>query len=153
MIKHIRQTMSLDGRLNRLGYWRWHLTLTCISAIAIVSSTLLAMSRAPKLVSGLALSVIGLAIVATIPVLVRRLHDRGRSGWWLIPFVILPGLFPGAMSGLTYAGMPLFSEDSPLFWPITVVMLVLTALSIWGFFEIGVLKGQSAANRFGPPPV
>ncbi|MNT76762.1 hypothetical protein D3C72_2158080 [compost metagenome] len=53
---------------------------------------------------------------------------------------------------MTYAGMPIFAEQSPLFWPITVVMLVLTALSIWGFVEISLLKGQSAANRFGPPP-
>ncbi|MNY32134.1 hypothetical protein D3C86_1663330 [compost metagenome] len=152
MIKHLRQTMSLDGRLNRLGYWRWQLALTCISAAALVGSTLLAMNGAPKLVSGLVLGAIGLAILATVPIVIRRLHDRGRSGWWLVPFVILPWILPGAASGLTYAGMPIFAEQSPLFWPITVVMLVLTALSIWGFVEISLLKGQSAANRFGPPP-
>ena len=152
MIEHLRQTVSLDGRLDRLGYWRWQLTLTCIAAIALVSSTLLAMNRAPKLISGLVLSAVGIAVLATIPIIVRRLHDRGRSGWWLVPFVVLPWCLPGAVSGLSYAGMPAFAEGSPLFWPITVVMLALTALSIWGFVEIGLLKGQSAANRFGPPP-
>ena len=152
MIKHLQQTMSLDGRLNRLDYWRWQLTLTCISAVAIIGSTLLAMNGAPKLVSGLVLGVIGLAIVATVPVLIRRLHNRGRSGWWLVPFVVLPWCLPGAVSGLSYAGLPIFAEESPLFWPITVVMLALTALSIWGFVEIGLLKGHAAANRFGPPP-
>jgi uncharacterized membrane protein YhaH (DUF805 family) len=66
MIKHLRRTLSLDGRLNRLGYWRWQLALTCISAAALVGSTLLAMNGAPKLVSGLVLGAIGLAIAATI---------------------------------------------------------------------------------------
>jgi uncharacterized membrane protein YhaH (DUF805 family) len=66
--------------------------------------------------------------------------------------VILPWILPGAASGLTYAGMPLFAEESPLFWPITSLMLASTALSLWGFVEIGLLKGQAAVNRFGPPP-
>jgi uncharacterized membrane protein YhaH (DUF805 family) len=24
---------------------------------------------------------------------VKRLHDRGRSGWWMVPFFIVPGIY------------------------------------------------------------
>ena len=66
-------------------------------------------------------------------VLSKRLHDRGRSGWWaaLVLFALV-ALWPTPHG----FGAPLFS-------------LVL----IWAAIELGVMQGEDGANRFGPSPL
>jgi uncharacterized membrane protein YhaH (DUF805 family) len=72
---------------------------------------------------------------------VRRLHDRNRSGWWLIPFLVVPGLFDQFESRL---GISL---------PVLVLATVVAMLGIWAFVELVILKGTTGANRFGPDPL
>ena len=66
-------------------------------------------------------------------VLSKRLHDRGKSGWWaaLILFA-------------TVAIWP--HPDSFFDFPFTLV-------SLWALVELGVMQGESGANRFGANPV
>ena len=65
-------------------------------------------------------------------VLSKRLHDRGRSGWWaalLLLALIMVWPYPH--------GVP--------------AVLALPVL-VWGFVELGLLGGEQGANRFGPNP-
>jgi uncharacterized membrane protein YhaH (DUF805 family) len=70
---------------------------------------------------------------------IKRLHDRNKSGWWMIPFAGATGLygqFGGWLGGAAFfVGLP-----------------VLIAM-IWGFLEMYCLKGTSGPNRFGPDPL
>jgi uncharacterized membrane protein YhaH (DUF805 family) len=72
---------------------------------------------------------------------VKRLHDRNKSGWWIVPFFIAPILLSKVGDWL---------GDS---YPADYLMLVLIALSLWGFVEILCLRGTSGPNRFGPDPL
>lgn len=150
MIGHIHKAFSVNGRLSRLGYWRWQLALLVIASTGFGAAAALTMSGAPRAVAALAFVLTIAAFAASFCVIVRRLHDRGRGAWWLIPLQILPW---GLHIGSGYVQSTLYSEADPrLPWAIGAVLLALL-LNLWAFIEIGVLRGQKAANRFGPPPV
>jgi uncharacterized membrane protein YhaH (DUF805 family) len=71
---------------------------------------------------------------------VKRLHDRNRSGWWIVPFFVLPS-FSGNIQG--WLGESIFT------FPIGLALFI---LCIWGFIELGFLRGGFSSNRFGPSP-
>jgi len=72
---------------------------------------------------------------------VKRLHDRDKSGWWIAPFFVVPGLYAQFVDRL---------PNSYLMFPLAVGMCV---LMIWGFIEIYCLKGTRWTNQFGPNPL
>jgi len=72
---------------------------------------------------------------------IKRLHDRDKSGWWLVPFFVVPGLYN------QFAGQ---LPDSWLDLPLALSAFV---LCIWGFVEMYCLKGSPKTNRFGPNPL
>ena len=69
----------------------------------------------------------------TACILSKRLHDRGRAGWWA--FVIVWALV----------------EVWPV--PTTRISYAFVAVLALGFVELGLMPGEPGANRFGPRPV
>lgn len=133
-----RALMSLKGRTSRLGYWRIGLLANVLglSAFALVVFATLVGGRLAAPLILLILPVIWIGIATTV----RRLHDRGKSGWWALVFYA-PTFVVGAIEDLDGGG-------------IGIVLLAWAALfiSVWGFIEIGCLKGQATPNWHGPPP-
>lgn len=72
---------------------------------------------------------------------IKRLHDRDKSGWWMVPFFVVPGLHGQ------------FAERLPDSWLDLPLALIAFVLCIWGFVEIFCLKGSRKTNRFGPNPL
>jgi uncharacterized membrane protein YhaH (DUF805 family) len=72
---------------------------------------------------------------------IKRLHDRDKSGWWMVPFFILPGLYDQ------------FADRLPDSYFMMVPALIGFGLYFWGFIEICFLRGSSKTNRFGPDPL
>ncbi len=72
---------------------------------------------------------------------VKRLHDRDKSGWWMVPFFALPGLYKQFEDRL---------PDSYILLPVAVAMF---ALITWAFVELYCLKGTRWSNLFGPNPL
>ena|ERR1700761_2820312 len=72
---------------------------------------------------------------------VKRLHDRDRTGWWIVPFFVVPGLYTQFADRL---------PNSYLMFPLALGMF---AMMIWGFIEIYCLKGTRWTNQFGPNPL
>jgi hypothetical protein len=72
---------------------------------------------------------------------VKRLHDRDRSGWWLVVFFALPGLCGQFADRLPDSYWTLF-----VIWPIP-------ACYLWGVVELYFLPGSRSTNRFGPNPL
>ncbi len=66
-------------------------------------------------------------------VLSKRLHDRGRTGWWAAL----------ALVALVAVWSP------PASYPDFLFSLVL----IWAAVELGAMPGEQGANRFGPNPL
>ncbi|WP_441238811.1 DUF805 domain-containing protein [Bradyrhizobium sp. 930_D9_N1_4] len=91
----------------------------------------------------LVLKSFGLALFSWIflATAIKRLHDRDRSGWWIVPFFLVPGLF-GQFSDLL--------PDSHWMLPFG---LTASALWLWGVVELFIVPGTSGHNRFGPDPL
>ena len=72
------------------------------------------------------------AIYAGACVLSKRLHDRGKSGWWAALILLAAGVAWPHPAG---------------FFDFALVLVV-----IWAVIELAVLPGEQGANRFGPSP-
>jgi uncharacterized membrane protein YhaH (DUF805 family) len=72
---------------------------------------------------------------------VKRLHDRDKSGWWVIPFFVAPGLYAQ------------FADRLPNSYAVQTLAWTMLVLMIWGFVEIYCLKGTRWTNRFGSNPL
>jgi uncharacterized membrane protein YhaH (DUF805 family) len=72
---------------------------------------------------------------------VKRLHDRDKAGWWMIPYFVVPGLYGQFQDRL---------PNSYLVFPLALAVFI---LMVWGFAEIYLLRGTRWTNRFGPNPL
>ncbi|QPF92496.1 DUF805 domain-containing protein [Bradyrhizobium commune] len=72
---------------------------------------------------------------------IKRLHDRDRSGWWMIPFFVVPNSVFQFWDLL---------PDANWFVPFE---LAIYALLLWGLVEMFIAPGTSGSNRFGPDPL
>jgi uncharacterized membrane protein YhaH (DUF805 family) len=66
-------------------------------------------------------------------VLSKRLHDRGRSGWWsaLILLAVLV-VWP---------------------YPAGFIAVLFSLVLFWAVIDLGVMPGEQGANRYGPNPL
>ena len=62
---------SCRGRANRVEFWMWWLFVYIATAFVVVGWIMLP-----------------ICIIPTISVTVRRLHDVGKSGWWILLSII-----------------------------------------------------------------
>jgi uncharacterized membrane protein YhaH (DUF805 family) len=127
---------GFKGRINRAKYWlvvliwfvAWLITLmlawmSTFSIIAIVLAAIVAI----------------VGIVVGVAVGIKRLHDRNKTGWWLLLFYLAPGVLDAITRGTGSAGM-VFSFAS-------------LAISVWAIVELGCLRGTIGPNPYGPDPV
>lgn len=147
--------LRFDGRISRQPYWIGIIAL--VAAQFVLTAGLLAAFGFP--ISGYwepraPLSAIAIRYAVTLAltwpilaVMIKRLHDRNRTGWWAGLLNGLGLLFdPAEAAGL--AG----TEQEP---GIAVLVLALPALllAVWLFVELGFLKGTQGPNRHGADPL
>jgi uncharacterized membrane protein YhaH (DUF805 family) len=72
---------------------------------------------------------------------IKRLHDRDKSGWWMVPFFVVPGLYNQ------------FEDRLPDSYFMMLPALIVFVLYVWGFVELYCLKGSRKTNRFGADPL
>jgi uncharacterized membrane protein YhaH (DUF805 family) len=133
--------LQFGGRLSRLQFWRDYLFLAIISAVDVIIGMLAIMALGPW--GGIFVAPFILVMVASIAIVVRRLHDRNKSALWLLPFAAVP------------LGVQLWvvgeARDEPAGLVLVVALASLT-LNIWGLVEIGFRRGTAGGNRFGEQP-
>ncbi|WP_411286953.1 DUF805 domain-containing protein [Phenylobacterium sp.] len=66
-------------------------------------------------------------------VLSKRLHDRGRSGWW--------------------AGLILFAIVAVWPHPNGFFDFLFAIVLVWAAVELGAMLGEDGTNRYGPNPL
>jgi uncharacterized membrane protein YhaH (DUF805 family) len=72
---------------------------------------------------------------------IKRLHDRDKSGWWMVPFFVIPGLYNE------------FADRLDNHYVSLLLALIAFVGLLWGFVEMYCLKGSRKTNRFGPNPL
>ena len=133
--------LSFDGRINRAQFW----LVTLVALLALAPAGYASYVDPMAFTDATVVPVLGgIAAVAGIYLLlsggVKRLHDRNKSGAWLLLFG------PGA-AAIQWVG-DLIAYD--------LVMLAFSvasfAISVWYFVETGFLRGTRGANEYGPDP-
>jgi uncharacterized membrane protein YhaH (DUF805 family) len=142
---------SFRGRINRAKYWLALLVFFVVGIALGLVGWLLGNGLAFQILS----FVVNLAVfIATIAVCIKRLHDRDRSGWWLLLFYggpVVVALIGGFIFWAAADAVGMSAEWSSL--GLRLCLLGGIALGIWGFVEIGCRRGTAGYNRFGPDPL
>lgn len=92
-LKVLNQYTDFDGRARRKEYWMFVLFNMLFAFAAAVVGGLIAAMTGVEEIAVIFYALYGLAVlIPGIAVMIRRLHDTGKSGWWcLISFVPLIG--------------------------------------------------------------
>ena len=137
-MRGLQRLFAFTGRANRAEYW----------TVAVGGWVIIAGIYGAVAASGTTNPIVDLVILLYLPVLAamvatsaRRLHDRGKSGWWLLLFTVVP-----AVVSVVAAVMKVEGNVAGL-WSRGPSLL----LSIWGWAEMGFLPTAKEAERFGAP--
>ncbi len=149
-----RLFLRFSGRISRQYFWFGIVVLTLVEInfllfmyylLGLSASDFWKETRTSQLVM---LCTFMLVLVPGLAVTIKRLHDRGLSGWWggllyLLQFQImlqpfLGGIFRAGTVEWIFLNLPVF-----LFVP----------LAIWLFIELGFMRGQRKRNRYGDDPL
>lgn len=147
----LRFLFSANGRVSRGAYWlRWILP----STIVTLTASALDASLDPD-IAGNAGVFSGLASLAMFwpntVITVKRYHDRGMSGWW----VLWSLLIVGAPLMLVFAATETLLQGNLVgawigaFVGLYGAVFAVTAFALIVYF----LPGERGANRFGPDPL
>jgi uncharacterized membrane protein YhaH (DUF805 family) len=144
---------SFEGRINRGKYWLAGL-IFMIGAMLYLTTSIYALAGSlgdsnpasaatlfPILLYAITYPLFAVGIWTYAATTIKRLHDRNRSGWWIVPFFVVPILFGKV-------GDRLGDSNAAFF-----IGLVAFVLSVWSFVETLCLKGTRGPNRFGSDPL
>jgi uncharacterized membrane protein YhaH (DUF805 family) len=139
-----------NGRINRAKFWLASLVYTTIM-IALVAAFIVSIGEFDKdrigemVGTSLLFIAIGgvvflIMVWSSFATAIKRLHDRNKSGWWMLLFWVLPSIIGIAADSISGIGS-------------FVLNAVSIVLSIWGFVEVGCLRGTQGPNEYGPDPL
>jgi uncharacterized membrane protein YhaH (DUF805 family) len=128
--------LGFSGRTNRAKYW----IAACIYLAVTLIAGLLFFILGLGVLFYIVVAALYLAMVISgIAVGIKRLHDRDKSGWWLLLFYVAPGIL-GGIGAAVGNWHWLFDVPSG-------------AISLWALIELGFLRGTSGPNQYGPDPL
>lgn len=92
-LKVMKQYADFNGRARRKEYWMFVLFNAIFTVVAMVIDNVAGLKFSPEIPYGFVYALYGLAaLIPSIAVGVRRLHDVGKSGWWyLLGFIPIIG--------------------------------------------------------------
>jgi len=158
------------GRVSRLEMWvKFFLPLLVLNMIASILDTALAAGGLPLAPFGSLLSLFYFWPGFAVPI--KRFHDRGMTGWWVVIFLVLSLvtvflIIFGAMSAVgaeRLMELMAAAETDPTATTElgnAVLSSMIAKVGLAGVVTIGivqfvilfVLAGERGDNRFGPDP-
>lgn len=169
----LRKYANFSGRATRAEFWWW--SLVCYLAIAMVAVldgvlSALFVALGIPFISPLGLLLAVGVFLPSLAVAVRRLHDIGKSGWWLLlwyaiylvasltilvsVFVLLFLLAFGAMGGSDFRENVTGTGGQVVvifFLIVGGAMAAMLLVCIWALVWL-VKQGQNSPNRYGADP-
>ena len=170
-----RKYFNFKGRARRSEYW-WFFLFSLVACViwALFGTLLLALPvgmmtehLSGSETAGLTTMIIILAVPLLFLVLpsfslqVRRLHDTGRSGWWVVAMVVLEIisevlLFANFGTGAIDLGFKeqftkSFELSTALGWTFSISYIVSELLSI-ALIVFSIIDSDKTENQYGPSP-
>jgi uncharacterized membrane protein YhaH (DUF805 family) len=138
---------SLDGRINRAKYW----AAVIILAVVVIALQWIAIAGLGSNFAGrLVYSIVGwFSLYPFYAVAAKRFQDRDKPALYaLVGPAILLLYFVLVLFGVVGPGEP--NQFGALDWIFGTAHLV---VGIWYLIELGILKGTTGANQYGPDPL
>jgi uncharacterized membrane protein YhaH (DUF805 family) len=145
---------TFSGRARRAEYWWFYLFTIVVSfASSAVDAALNAAVNNEIGIVG-AITSLGL-LLPTLAVTARRLHDTGRTGWWmLLPVVPVLATIVVASAAVFATGFSTTGNGTP-----AAAMIVLAVACVLITFATSItllvflcLDSQPGPNKYGPSP-
>ena len=168
---------GFSGRINRARIWLWvliviALVLVSLALVAVAfdwTATLAAIKAhaahkpavaiakpackgAVTVIALIVLAVLWLGYIwAKLAIYVKRLHDRARSGWWLLAYLLLPMILNvyACHTGGHYIAVRAhdMSGLGKVAWALAAL------IGLWVFIDLYCLKGTKGVNQYGADPL
>lgn len=123
---------SFKGRIGRRDFWLWMAAWLLLMTVAFTLANYNLVA-----IKSIAFFIVAL-LWPTTAVLVKRLHDRNKTGWWALLLVLAWMLAAGNWQML-----------APV-WQWGVGRFVPTLIMVMMIIDLGVFTGNKGNNRFGP---
>ena len=164
-LRPLKNYANFSGRAPRAEFW-WFFLFAMIVYLALWVVAFAVVGGVASSQNGLSIGMIGAfgavgilmilfwlaLLIPTIAVQARRLHDTGRSGWWLgafyLLYVVYLAMTLGAMPSAIQPGPP---QNTGLMVGVMILGLAFLVYSI-ALLVFYCLPGTPGENRYGPDP-
>jgi uncharacterized membrane protein YhaH (DUF805 family) len=154
---------SFKGRINRKPWWLATIAaglaasvITAVIEIAARSSGQTAIDPVTNQIEPTGMFVVLVGVIGLVNMWIafalsaKRLHDRDRTGWWLIWQLLI--LILAIILVVVAVAVP--QEQGAVWYALAgAACLAAFVISVWLFVQIGFLRGTNGPNRFGPDPL
>lgn len=127
---------GFKGQIGRAKYW----LLLLFWAVAIVSTgpflIKLVDQESTTLQSVILFALFALISISIMSIVVRRLHDLGKSGWWYVLYILVP------KTGIAFSGADPGTDTQ------TAVLAVCGIIALWAFLDLGFVRGKMGDNKY-----
>lgn len=136
--------LAMEGRLGRRDYWICYLALVPISVLTVLLVESL-LGASPKdapfdVKQKAALCSFLITLYPRIAILLKRLHDFGWTGWWVLPMAMIGLLQAGTVPSLDSS----VAAERHAAWFLCGVVWMIVVF-------VGARAGNPGVNRYGPP--
>jgi len=137
---------TFQGRINRGKFWLGVLVYVIVNIVfGVIQYALGSLGAILAAIAAIAVFISGIAVA------LKRLHDRDKSGWWLLIFYVAPVVLFIIGGVIAIAGIASDSMGGGIIG--TLFYLAGAAVLIWAFVELGCLRGTAGSNQYGPDPL
>ena len=133
---------SFDGRINRAKWWLGVVIIVLIDGVLGWLFGLSLFGRLLSLLVALALFYPSYAVSA------KRFQDRDKPGKTAL-YGLIPLLVVRLLQALGLTGVP----PEPLNAVGWLCFIVSIAVYLWFLVDLGIMKGTTGSNRYGPDPL
>jgi uncharacterized membrane protein YhaH (DUF805 family) len=131
--------ITFTGRINRAKFWIAALIYAAVLVVVAAIVFLGSVTTASALYS-----IVGLLLaISSIGVTIKRLHDRNKSGRYVLLFWLAP-------LALFFIGFQISTMSD---FVATALWLIAIVIGVWSFIELGCLRGTIGSNQYGPDPL
>lgn len=149
-LRPLKRYADFSGRAPRAEYWWYVLAVGIAGFLLGLADTIFLHGPIYGNLGPLGLAFTLAMIVPGIAVLVRRLHDTDRGGWWALVKVPSYAFIFGGRTlvelGDSYKQLPVAA--------LTIAIILFFSWALAGFmvFMFMITEGTQAPNRYGPDP-